>query len=245
MNYKGYRTYAYGENERRAAIIIPNDTIDTIMITQRSDNDMVLLEIKMGHETFYAAKAYMEYHDAIEKSLKKIERILEFIKGVKIIIAIDSISRSTTWHDVTTNARGRLMEKFLASNHLHIINEESPKTTFHSSRGQSNIDITITDGKMLAAIENWGTADEENASDHNIITFHITIEKDEAKITNSPGFRFVVKEKQRSVFYEKIYSTISKKFYIERKREGQEGMDDELSRRVKGELDIRQFKAKL
>jgi SAM-dependent MidA family methyltransferase len=82
---KGYRTYACGEEKSRAAIIIPNDTIDAIMITQCSDNDMVLLEIKMGQETFYAASAYMEYNDAIEKSLKKIERILEFIKGVKII----------------------------------------------------------------------------------------------------------------------------------------------------------------
>ena len=67
---KGYRTYAYGEETNRAAIIIPNDTIDAIMITQCSDND-VLLEIKMGQKTFYAASAYMEYNDAIEKSLKK------------------------------------------------------------------------------------------------------------------------------------------------------------------------------
>ena len=158
---------------------------------------------------------------------------------------------------MTTNARERLMEEFLASNQLHIIKEEIPRTKFHSSRGQSNIDITITDSKMLAAIENWGIADEECASDHNIqggsnitgtdcvyvctnqsrsylnhlvITFHITIEKDEGKITNPPGFRFVIKEKQRPVFYEKFYSTISKKFHIERKREGQEGMDNELSR---------------
>ena len=184
---------------------------------------MVLLEIKMGQETFYAASDYMEYNYVIEKSLKKIERILQFIKGVKIIIAIDSNSRSTTWHDVTTNARERLLEEFLASNWLHIINEESPRTTFHSSRGQRNIDLTITDSKMLAAIENWRIAVEESASDHNI-TFHITIEKDEEKITNPPGFRFVIKEKQRPVFYEKFYSTISKKFHIEKERDRKEWM---------------------
>jgi len=76
---------------------------------------------------------------------------------------------------------------------------------------------------MLAAIENWGIADEESASEHNIITIHITIENDEGKITNPPGFRFVIKEKQRPVFYEKFYSTISNKFHIERKR-GHEGI---------------------
>jgi len=56
---------------------------------------MVLLEIKMEQETFYAASAYMEYNDAIENCLRKTEKILEFTKGVKIIMAIDSNSRST------------------------------------------------------------------------------------------------------------------------------------------------------
>jgi len=31
---KGYRTYAYGEEKSRAEIIIPNDTIDAIMLGQ-------------------------------------------------------------------------------------------------------------------------------------------------------------------------------------------------------------------
>ena len=206
---------------------------------------MVILEIKMRQETFYGASSYMEYNDAIENSFKKIERVLEFTKGVKIIMAIDRNSRSTTWHDVITNVRGRLLEEFVESNHLHIINEESPRTTFHSSKGQSNIDITITDNKILAAIENWEISEEECASDHNIITFHIKIEKDGEKITNPPVFMFIVKEQQRSAFHEKIYSTISKEFQIERRREGHEGIDDEPSRRSKGELDIRQFTAKL
>ena len=91
---------------------------------------------------------------------------------------------------MTKNVRVRLLEEFIASNQLHIINEESPRTTFHSSRGQSNIDITITDNKMLAAIEKWEISDEESASDHNIIKFHIKIEKDEEKITIPPGFGF-------------------------------------------------------
>ena len=47
---KEYRTYAYGEEKSRTAIIIPNDTIDAIMITQCSDNDIVLFEIKMGQK---------------------------------------------------------------------------------------------------------------------------------------------------------------------------------------------------
>ena len=97
---------------------------------------------------------------------------------------------------------------------------------------------------MLTAIEKWEISEEESASDHNIIKFHITIEKDEEKITNSPGFRFIIKEKQQPAFYKKLYNTISKEFQIER-REGLEETDEELSRRLGGEVDIRKFTAKL
>jgi hypothetical protein len=96
---------------------------------------------------------------------------------------------------------------------------------------------------MLAAMENWEISEEDSASDHNIIKFHITIEKGKERITCPAGFRFIIKEQKWSAFSEKLYSTISKEFQIER-GEGQESTD-ELSRRLKGELDTRQFTAKL
>jgi hypothetical protein len=46
-----------------------------------------------------------------------------------------------------------MMEDFVASNQLHIINEERTLTTFQSSRGESNIDLTIANNKMLANIQ--------------------------------------------------------------------------------------------
>ena len=82
---------------------------------------------------------------------------------------MDSNSRSTTWHDVVTNYRGKEMEEFLTYNQLHIINEGSAMTTFQSSRGSSNIDLTIANNPILAAIEDWEILEEESCSDHNII----------------------------------------------------------------------------
>ena len=142
---------------------------------------------------------------------------------------------------MTTNVRGRFLDEFIASNLLQIINEESDWTIFHSSRGQSNIDITITDIRMLTAIDNWEISEEERASDHNIIKIHIKLGKDEEKITRPPGFKLIIKEQKRAAFYEKIYSTISKKFQVEGRREGQEGINEELSRWIKVDLHIRQF----
>jgi hypothetical protein len=111
--------------KNRAAIIIPNNTTDALLLTQFSDNDKVLLEIKIGGKTFYAASVYMDYNGSIENNIKTIENILEFTKGAKLVIAMDSKSRSKTWHNVTTNSRGKLLKEFVASNQLHIINGDS------------------------------------------------------------------------------------------------------------------------
>jgi len=52
---QGYRTYTKGDGKSRAVIIIPNNKVDAFLLTQHSDNDMVLLEIRKGTTTFYAA----------------------------------------------------------------------------------------------------------------------------------------------------------------------------------------------
>jgi len=61
---------------------------------------------------------------------------LQFTKGEKLIMAADSNSRSTTWNDKIANPRGKKLEEFVASNHLHVINEDNGRTTYQSSRGK-------------------------------------------------------------------------------------------------------------
>ena len=69
-----------------------------------------------------------------------------------------------------------MMEEFIASNQLYIINEDSPRRTFQSIRGESNIDLTIVNNHMLADVTDWEIAEVESASDHNILKFGISLE---------------------------------------------------------------------
>jgi len=68
-------------------------------------------------------------------------------------MGVDSNSRSTRWNDKITNPRGKKLEEFVASHHLHVINEENERITFQSTRGKSNIDLTITNNQMLADVK--------------------------------------------------------------------------------------------
>jgi flavorubredoxin len=114
-----YRTFIAGGENSRAAIIISDTRINALLITQHSDKDAVLLEIDDGQTQFYAASIYLDYRDPIENIIKTIEEIITLTRGEKLIVAMDSNSRSTTWHDVLTNFRGKVLEVFsLVTNYI-------------------------------------------------------------------------------------------------------------------------------
>jgi len=64
-------------------------------------------------------------------------------------------------------------EEFLSSKQLHIMNEERTLTTYLSSRGNSNIDLTIVSNQLLRAVENCEVSDQESVSDQCIIKFAV------------------------------------------------------------------------
>ena len=51
-----------------------------------SDNDAVLLEIDIGHTSFYAASIYLDCNKPIENNIKTLEKIIKLTKGAKLII---------------------------------------------------------------------------------------------------------------------------------------------------------------
>jgi len=81
-----------------------------------------------------------------------INDILQLANTSGILITMDNNSRPRTWHDKLTNVRGRKLEEFLITQQLFIWNEESDTKTFQSSRGSSNIDLTISNYKLLKGV---------------------------------------------------------------------------------------------
>jgi hypothetical protein len=50
---------------------------------------------------------YFDIEEQIEKKFHKMDEIMRFINGGRILTAADSNARSKTWFDVITNSRGR------------------------------------------------------------------------------------------------------------------------------------------
>ena len=54
-----------GERKKRAAIVINNKNIDTLLITQLSDEDVTIMETRAGNATFVMVSMYFD----IERSI--------------------------------------------------------------------------------------------------------------------------------------------------------------------------------
>jgi dihydroxyacetone kinase-like predicted kinase len=127
-----YKTFTAGEDRGRAAVVVTNNQIDTMLIHQLSDADSVVIEILKGKTKIIAASMYFDREKQIEHDMTKIEAILQHAKNTKVVIASDCNASSTLWHNKLTNNRGRILEEFITSKQLYILNEESSNTTFRN-----------------------------------------------------------------------------------------------------------------
>ena len=208
------RIFACGNGRKRAAIVVANKQVDALLISQLSEEDIVVVEIIQGNLKFIAASIYLDIRNEITRDLSKIENILQFARGRGLLVAVDSNARSKTWHDVLTNKRGRILEEFVISNRIHIANEDSELTTFESNKGTSNVDLTIADDKMMTLLNKWQCNDQESFSDHRIITFHIEKSKGITNVYNFHGTKYISSEEGFKKFDDNYIKEIKNNFKI-------------------------------
>jgi hypothetical protein len=191
-NIKKFRIFNSGEGKCRAAIVIINNKIDAIQIKQLTDGDTVVLELTIDKLSYFAVSMYMDIVEQMEKDLHKIDKILKFARGVGVIIAADTNSISTTWHDKQTNNRGRKLEEYISSKSLYIMNKESEMTIYKSRRGSSNLDLRIINNLLITACSGREISKEESCLDHNIINFCIAQGNPNRNAFNFNGIRYIV-----------------------------------------------------
>jgi hypothetical protein len=104
-----YKVFASGEGRKQAAITINNRQIDTLLINQLSDEDTVVLETKVDNTRIIIASLYFDINRPFETNIQKTEATLVHAKGAGDI-AMDSNSRSISWHYVIINRRGNILE---------------------------------------------------------------------------------------------------------------------------------------
>ena len=232
-----YRTYYSGQGKKRAAIVIINNQIDAVLIHQLSEEDSVVIEIIHENLKFLAASMYLDINHEIENDLKKVDKVIEYSKTQGILIAMDSNARSKTWYDHITNTRGNILEEYLLGQNLHIMNEYQESTTFESTRGSSNIDLTLTNNKLVSLLNNWNISEVESCSDHNIISYDIGQANPNYKQSDILRIRYIVKEDNYRAFTENIAREITHRYHWDENTEHKQ-LDEMLRIQVTEEADV-------
>jgi hypothetical protein len=88
---------------KRSALLVNNKHIDVVLITHLSDEDCIVTEISYRNTKFYGINLYFDITEDIEINIRKMEQILNYLKGQGLLIAVDSNTRSKTWNDTITN----------------------------------------------------------------------------------------------------------------------------------------------
>jgi ribonuclease HI len=159
----------------KAAIIILNREIDFIQLSSYSTSEAIYAEFCFQGFNFHVASLYFQPSAPIEEDIQILDTFIKRMKPKNLIIGVDSNARSPTWFDIL-NERGSQLDLFIASMDLVILNDDSP--TFHTSRGESNVDLTLHSLTLVGKVINWKVeTEEESASDHLIITFELQRER--------------------------------------------------------------------
>ena len=155
------------------AIIIFNSRLTVMKIDHLSNKHFTCVLIEKGALAFYLVSAYFQFSHEIQPYLNKLEEILRALKGKKVIIGIDANAESPLWHASNLNARGKLLEDFVAQGNLYVCNEGGNLPTFTGIRGESNIDVTLTTQGAITQIKSWKVMGGWTTSEHNAIYMKI------------------------------------------------------------------------
>ena len=201
----------------------------------------MVAEKKVGKASLMLISMYFDIHSPIDIYSLKMQEILTHAKGAGTIFAIDINARSTSWHDVLTNKRGRALEEFLMIRQLYTANEESCYKTFQSRRRASNIDLTILNNQAIEIISDWTIHDHESCSDHNIIKYELGKGKEFFRHTgtNMTRTRYRVTQRDTGKFLERFIHIMEQQLTgINTVQAGIEKLDDALCKRIQSPLNI-------
>ena len=130
-----------------AAIAVANENMATINLKHLGNDRVAIAEININAQKIYVISAYAPPRQNPSLTLDVITLALNKLKGCNIIIGMDS--------------EGETVENFGAQHDLQLLNKGNQPTTFCSSQGSSNIDITHAKGAVAGWVQNWCVRDTQ------------------------------------------------------------------------------------
>jgi hypothetical protein len=106
-----------------------------------------------------------------------LEKVLRSFNGKRIIVCIDTNAKSPLWCSRSTDDRGEALEAVIAQYGLHILNKPGQADTFETTRGRSNIDVTMASPELIPLMQEWRVHEDGTSGDHRILETRLDFDK--------------------------------------------------------------------
>jgi Reverse transcriptase (RNA-dependent DNA polymerase)/Endonuclease-reverse transcriptase len=179
-----FYTYSLNNCRSRSAIWISNtkQLRNPLLLNNLSDSDTTTMTIDIFKDqewkTTIVTSIYMPHETRTASSKKYItnpinslcSEIVNFAnnKNMQLLICSDTNSRSLELGDEVTNTRGNYLMEFIKKQKLTVHNTFNTRT-----RGDSIIDLTLTNNQMVNQVSGWHIQHNFIFSDHKLILFFI------------------------------------------------------------------------
>ncbi|KAE9543565.1 hypothetical protein AGLY_002365 [Aphis glycines] len=169
VQQKGGRNILHG-----AAIVIFNPTITALARNDLTCDNFAVATISIGTgKDINLISAYFKYRTPTAELVGTLRRITRSCGPNTLIGADINAFSKGQWFSKTTDARGQLVEDYIAEEQLSVLNKRNRLYTFSGPRGENNIDITLATKDISSHIKDWDILDGEITSDHRLITYKI------------------------------------------------------------------------
>ena len=158
------------------AMIVASKTLNLSKVSQLTSRDTTTINLHNKEEEIFIVSSYQDikFNEVVNNLKECLDRATQQKKP--ILLGIDSNAHSQLWNCDTTNHRGKTFEETIASNSLFVCNV-GKQNTYCSAIGKSIIDITLVSSTLVERILEWKVNGKNTLSDHKLITFSLTIEK--------------------------------------------------------------------
>ncbi len=168
-------TCHFNDKAPRAYIIV-SSSLKAVTIDSLTTKDTCAVQVTSGKETLILISTYLDYNhpEVIYDFDKCINYALS--KNMPFVLGMDSNAHSQMWGCPDSNTRGVKLEEFFCQKGLSLHNQGTTPT-FSCSRGNSIIDLTLTDMSLNDRINDWKVHMEDYFSDHRLISFQLQVNK--------------------------------------------------------------------
>lgn len=187
-----------------AAIVLCNPAYKMLFIPQLSSSHCAVAQILTPETSFYVVSHYFQPKISLEEHLTHLEKALLALHGEQVLVGLDANARSMLWGSGETNRRGEKLEKLIKSLQLNVENTPGEPSTYYSTRGESNIDVTLTT-KVTKIVKEWRVRpDWIPSSDHRAIDIRLRDETLINAVEAAGPLRFNIKKADWETFESQI-----------------------------------------